>query len=334
MDGDPAGERSRARPVGTAYVVLTHKDWPQVERLVRAILASSPEAFVLVAHDNRVARFPTAVDDPRVEVFEHGLATDWGSWELVEATLRSFEHVRRRADPALVVLVSGQDYPVRRLVDWEAEVLAAGSWIGTAEELHYTPHWGRRRGEGQDTLTRYTHRWFQTPLARRGIRFGGRVGRLLRRVRGAVALRTEPLLSVRVVTRGRGVFWGIRRRAPFSPERPCYSGSQWVALRRPELDHLLDEDLAPGSRLHRFYRRTVIPDESALVTPLSWRAAPSGLPPVAHVTWDPLLDQPTVCDLEDLDDLVRSGSPFCRKVDSVISAGLMDALDQRIRVGA
>ena len=130
------------------------------------------------------------------------------------------------------------------------------------------------------------------------------------------------------------MFWGLRRRTPFSPERPCYSGSQWVALPRPELDLLLDEDLAPGSQLRRFYRHTVIPDESALVTPLSWQAAPSELPPVAHVTWDPALDQPTVCVLEDLDELVRSGSPFCRKVDSVISAGLMDALDQRIRVGA
>ena len=332
MDEDQAGERSGARPVGTADVVLTHKDWPQVERLVGAILASSPEAFVLVAHDNRVTRFPTDTGDPRVEVFEHGLATDWGSWELVEATLRSFEQVRRRVDPALVVLVSGQDYPVRRLVDWEAEVLAAGSWVGAAEELRYTPHWGRRRGEGQDTLTRYTHRWFQTPLARRGIRIGGGFGRLLRRVRGWVALRAEPLLSVRVVTRGRGVFWGIRRRTPFTPERPCYSGSQWVALRRTDLDHLLDEDLAPGSQLRRFYRRTVIPDESALVTPLSWRAAPAGLTPVTHLTWDAALDQPTVCSLDDLEDLVHSGAAFCRKVDPVISAGLMDALDQRIRV--
>lgn len=334
MDRDQAGRRSRARPVRTAYVVLTHTDWPQVERLVRAILDSSPESFVLVAHDHRVSRFPTDVDDPRVELIEHGLATDWGSWELVEATLRAFEHARRRVDPALVVLVSGQDYPIRRLDDWEAEVLAAGSWVGTAEELHYRPRWGRRRGEGRDELTRYTHWWFQTPLARRGIRFSGRIGGWLRRVRGAVALRTEPLLSVRVITRGRGVFWGIRRRTPFSPERPCCYGSQWVALRRPELDHLLDEDLAPGSRLRRFYRNTIIPDESALVTPLSWRAAPSGLPPVTDVIWDATLDQPTVCSLDDLEDLVNSGSAFCRKIDPVISAALMDELDRRIRTGA
>lgn len=334
MDRVEGGERVGDRPVRTAYVLLTHKDWPQVERLARSILASSPGAFVLIAHDGRRVRFPASAGDARIRILEHGLATDWGSWELVEATLRAFDEARRRADPDLVVLLSGQDYPVRRLADWEAEVLAAESWVGDASELHYTPHWGRRRGEGQDTLTRYTHRWFQTPLARRGIRFGGRLGSAMRRVRGAVSLRTEPLLSVRVVTRGRGVFWGIRRRTPFSPERPCFFGSQWVALRRPELDRLLDEDLAPGSRLRRFYRHTIIPDESALVTPLAWRARPSGLPPVTQVTWDAVADQPTVCTLDDLDELVRSGSAFCRKVDPDRSAALMDELDRRLRSDA
>jgi hypothetical protein len=329
MAGDQTGERPRT---GTAYVVLTHKDWPQVERLVRAILTSSPEAFVLVAHDNRVTRFPDGVDDTRVEIFEHGLSTDWGSWELVEATIRAFERVRHQVDPALVVLISGQDYPVRRLVDWEAEVLAAEGWVGTAEEVRYTPYWGRRRGEGQDLLTRYTHRWFQTPFARRGMRLRGRTGRLLRHIRGAVALRTEPVLSVRIVSRGRGVFWGIRRRTPFSPERPCYYGSQWVALRRSELDHLLDEAFAPGSRLRRFYRHTIIPDESAIVTPLSWRAEPADLPSVTRVVWDSVLDQPTVCTIDDLEELERSGSAFCRKVDPTASAALMDALDRHIRV--
>lgn len=321
-------ERSSAR---TAYVVLTHDYVPQVERLVRAILASSPEAFVLVAHDSRRIPFPRSFDHSKVEIFEHGMATDWGSWEMVEATLDSFAYARQRVNPELVVLISGRDYPARRLADWEADVLAAGSWVGVAESLHYTPHWGRRRGDGKDELTRYTHRWFQTPFARSGLRLGGRFGRWLRRVRGAIALRAEPLLSVRFVTRGRGVFWGIRRRTPFTDKRPCYAGSQWLALSRPLLDKLLDEDLAPGARLRRFYRHTIIPDESALVTPLMWRKPPASLPPVTHVTWDPALDQPTTCVLDDLDEIVSSGSAFCRKVDPVASGSLMDELDRRTR---
>ncbi|MRX43686.1 hypothetical protein [Agromyces kandeliae] len=327
---DPVATPARP-PVRAAYVVLSHADPAQVERLVRAILASSPGAFVLVAHDARRTRPPSDGGDPRVRVVEHGLATDWGSWELVEATLRSFAIVRDLVDPALVALVSGQDYPVRRLDEWEEEVLAAETWVGQAHAIRYRPRWGRRRGEGDDELTRYAYRWFQTPPARRRVRVGGRLGAGLRRVRGAVALRLEPLASVRVVTRGRGVFWGIRRRTPFSAEHPCHLGSQWLALPRPLLDALLDEDLATGSRLRRFYRRTIIPDESALVTPLSWRSEPAALPPVTHVTWDVALDQPTVVRLDDLEELVASGSAFCRKVDPAASAELMDELDRRIR---
>ena len=77
-----------------------------------------------------------------------------------------------------------------------------------------------------------------------------------------------------------------------------------------------------------------LPDESAMVTPLSWHGEPAGLPPVTRVIWDAALDQPTVCTLDDLEELERSGSAFCRKVDPVISAALMDELDRRIRVDA
>ena len=224
--------------------------------------------------------------------------------------------------------MSGQDYPIRQLEEWEAEAIAASSWVGTAEPLSYTPRWGRRRGKGRDELTRYAYRWFRTPAARLGVRLPGIWGARLRRVRGAIALRLEPVLSVRVVARGRGVHWGIRRiRTPFSAGRPCYSGSQWLAIRRPELDRLMDEDLAPGSPLRRLYRRSIIPDESALVTALFWRAAPGSLPPVSQVVWDASLDQPTTRTIDELANLRRSGSPFCRKIDPIASAPLLDVLD-------
>lgn len=324
-------EGSSSRPsIRTAYVILTHSDWPQTERLVRAIRRSSPGSSVLVWHDDRTTSFPVTVEDPGVEIRAHELATDWGSWELVEATLLAFEHVRERVDPDLIVLVSGQDYPVRRLVDWEAEAIGSGSWVGESAPLEYAFHWGRRRGEGRDELTRYTHRWFQTPFARLGVHIRGAAGDRLRRMRAALALRLEPVLSVRVVARGRGVFWGVRRRTPFTPERPCHLGSQWLALPRQLLDRLLDEDLAPGSPLRRLYRRAIIPDESALVTPLSWRVAPASLPPVTHMVWDAVRDRPVTWSIDDLEALLNSGSPFCRKVDLETSGDLLDELDRRI----
>ncbi len=316
------------------YVILSHRDWPQVSRLARAILASSPNARVHIAHDARREVFPSHDPDERIEIVEHGHPADWGSWALVEAMLGALAAARERTDPDLVCLISGQDYPVRPLEGWEDEAMAADGWIGAAEPLRYTPRWGRRRGTGSDTLTRYDYRWFRTPAAVVGLHPAGRVGGFLRRVRDAVALRTEPLLSVRTVTRGRGVHWGLRRiPSPFSPDRPCWYGSQWLALRRPELDRLLDTDLARGSRLRRLYRRTIIPDESALVTPLAWRSPPAPLPPVTHTNWDVARDEPTTWTLDDLEAVVASRAPFCRKVDPVASAPLLDALDRATAPG-
>lgn len=311
-----------------AYIILTHRDWTQVKRLAGAILASSPRARVLIAHDARRETFPSDPGDKRIHVFAHGLDCDWGSWELVEATLRAMALARELWNPKLVCLLSGQDYPVRRLDEWEHEALAAPGWIGDARPLHFQAHWGRRRGEGDDRLTRYTFRWFHAPLAKRGIQLPRGAGRFASRVLSAVALRLEPVFGVRYVARGRGRYYGIRRRTPFTPTSPCYFGAQWLAVRRTELDVLLDQDLAPGSPLRKFYRRTIIPDESALVTPLSWRGTHTDMAPLTMQQWEPVLDTTVTWTLDDLEALRSSGSPFCRKVDATRSGALMDALDE------
>lgn len=307
------------------YVVLTHRDWTQVRRLAGAILASSPQATVLIAHDARREPFPAQADDARIEILAHGRAADWGSWDLVEATLDAFAQARTRFDPQLVCLLSGSDYPVRPLPAWEAEALAADSWIGTAEPLEYTPRWGTRRGTGDDRWTRYAYRWFRSPFAARATPLPPwRI-----RLRRGFFLRMEPLFGLRIVARGRGLHYGVRRAiSPFRPDRPCYFGSQWLAVRRTELDRLLDRDFAPGSRLRRLYSSSIIPDESALVTALSWVAPPSPLAPVSHVRWDAARDEPVTWTLADLDELTASGSPFCRKVDPARSGELLRALDR------
>lgn len=312
--------------VRAVYVVLSHREWTQVRRLADAILRSSPTARVLIAHDARREAFPADTGDDRIHIFPHGLPSDWGSWEMVEATLRAFALARELWNPQLVSLISGQDYPTRRLSRWEEEVLAAPSWIGEAKPLSYRPRWGRRRGEGDDRWTRYAYRWFPAPLANRGFTLPG--SQIWMRMRERIARWLEPAVGVRYVARGRGRFYGIRRwDSPCSGERPIYLGAQWLAVRRPELDALLDGDLAAGSRLRKLYRRTIIPDESALVTPLSWRAAPSDLPAVTTYEWIAAVDGVRVWTIDDLDHVLRSGSPFCRKVDAVRSAELMDALD-------
>jgi hypothetical protein len=310
------------------YVVLAHRDGTQAHRLARTILASGGDARVLIANDTRLERFADAAD-PRVRVLPHALAADWGSWEIVEATLTAFAVAREWADPDLVVLISGQDYPARPLAEWERQAAAADGWTGEAHELSYTPRWGRRRGTGDDTWTRYAYRWGQTPAARWGITADNAVARGWRRVRDAVLRRIEPVAATRLVLRGRGVFYGLRRR-DLPADRPFFFGSQWVALRRRDLDPLLDVDYAPGSALRRLYRRSIIPDESALVTPLAWRGAASGLAPVSYLLRDEVRDRVTILSEEHFDEVTASGSPFCRKVEPGVSDALMARLDAHV----
>lgn len=310
------------------YVVLAHDRWEQTTRLAHAVLRSSPNARVLIALDGRSAGEPPVSHEPRVEILVHGRASDWGSWELVEATLDALRLARARYDPDMVVLISGSDYPVRRLGEWETEALRGGAWHGEAHPLVYRPRWGRRLGVGDDRLTRYAYHWVQAPWSRWA---SSAAPRWWWRAHEAAALRLEPLFGVRVVARGRGLHYGLRRALDrFDAAHPCYIGSQWFAASRHALAALLDEDFGPRGRLRRIYRHTVIPDESAIVTALAWRSPRSTLPPVTHVRWDAAADQPVVWTIDDLPELIESGSPFCRKVDPVLSASLLDELDRRI----
>ena len=50
-----------------------------------------------------------------------------------------------------------------------------------------------------------------------------------------------------------------------------------------------------------------------------------------QVVWDVAADRPTTRTLDELEALVQSASPFCRKVDPAASATLMDELDRLLR---
>lgn len=312
----------------TAYIVLSHRAPDQVTRLVRAILRSSPSSRVVVQHDSRKTEAPRVLDD-RVLVLSHGRPTDWGSWDIVAATLEALGLAREVFDPGLVVLVSGQDYPVRHLASWEEEFREEGrGWAGTGHRLRYNPRWGRPSGEGDDDLTRYTYRWYRVPFSRA---LGGdtAVARCVRWPLWKLGHHLEPVLDVRAVSRGRGIHIGVRSgRTPFGPTQPCYKGSQWWAMDRRLLDVVL-ERAQRDRRLMSTYRRSIIPDESFFQSAIAPVCDPSKGHPVSYVEWIVEADAPRVLDMSDLHGILGSGSPFCRKVEPGISDALMDRLDER-----
>lgn len=309
------------------YVVLSHREPGQVERLVARILALSPDATVLVRHDARTSAAPRAASD-RVRVEPHTARSDWGSWELVEQSLAALRRAAEIFDPELLVLISGQDYPCRDLARWERQFLdAGGGWAcGGVRALRYRPRWGRAYGEGDDELTRYVYRWHPLPGGRWLQRSSSPAAGAARWALARLGHYLEPVLDVRTVTRGRGYHVGLRAvRTPFGPDRPCRMGSQWVALDRPALAELVRAGES-DRLLRRTYARSVIPDESYVPTVLgAWREPQPG--PVSYVVWESERDAPRVLTLTDLEAVAGSGAPFCRKLEAGVSDPLADALD-------
>lgn len=308
-------------------MVLSHKDPEQVERLVKAILTLHSTARVFVQHDARSSHAPT-ISDPRVLVREHHRQADWGSWELVLATLDALTAATTALNPDLLVLVSGQDYPARNLEKWATDFIdSGGGWIGDVQPLRYTPRWGRKRGGGDDDLTRYIYKWYRLPFGGRITESESRFARASLRLLWKVSHYVEPVLSIRNVARGSGLHVGIRSfRGPFSGGTLCYKGSQWLALDRQHLIMLLARH-ASDKRLSSAYRRSIIPDESYLQTILM-SVGPPQRPPVTYVDWSVAKSPPKVLDLEDLRPILTSGSAFCRKVECGTSDSLMDCLDR------
>lgn len=310
-----------------AYVVLSHRDdQALISRLVGSILHRSPSAKILVFHDSRSSA-PPNLRDERVTVVPHMHRADWGSWEIVKATMEALKLVSESFDPDMVTLISGQDYPINSLENWERSFISSGySWAGNARPIDYRAKWGRLKGEGERLTRRYTFRWYRLPFSR-SILSSNRPATYLRRVLGLLNEALEPVVAVDHMRPGRGTHVGFRD--PFSPvnkDVQCYYGSQWLVMDRRALERVLFAHKENG-RLRRAYMRSLIPDESYIQTILNKEVGPPADSAVSFYRWDETRSHPVILVADDYELITRSRAPFCRKVSLPESLSLLDRLD-------
>jgi hypothetical protein len=318
----------------TAYVVLCHHKAPQVLRLSQTIRRLSPRARVLIRH-NRPAGYIGAAQAQAAgaDLLVSDIATRWGGWSLVAATLEAFAEVRRRHDPDWVVLISGQDYPIRRLDAWEDELLSGEcDAVLPAERIGEGPFGLRPRATEDGIVMRYTHRWFRLPQLGIVPRLPRQLVRAVRAVWYRYLFGLQALLVLNELPRGHGWMLGVRRRrVPWTPERASYKGEQWVALSRKALNAALDGERAQVWQ--RYFATTLVPDESYFQTLLI--NDPEMRVRRRRVSWlrweqDVTKPHPVTLDAATLAEAVASGTPFARKFDADASPGLLDHVDEAL----
>jgi hypothetical protein len=294
-----------------AFLVVSHRNPGQVLRLVRA-LREAEDSHVLVHHDQRREPLDAAdVDDAGGQLVGYGLSVEWGNVAYTEMLLRALAELSEQHDPDWVAVVSGQDYPLRPLRDFEAhlrrslhQALLGDHWELDLDAEPPPPH--------REFYLRYRYRHYAPP----------------RPVAAAIARVLGPRGYVRELPMGLGMRLGIKPwRHPFGPGLRCYVSSDWLTLEREAVRAVLDFSRT-RTAVMRHYRRTIIPSESLFATVLFNDPSISVGPAPRLLGFEDGSPHPHTFRSRDVDRLLGSGLHFARKFDDTVDARALDLLDK------
>jgi hypothetical protein len=276
-----------------AYLIMSYTHPELVQRLVARLRADSPGATIAVHHDSRRCALGP-LDALRIEPPS---PIEWGHGSQLAAVLRCLRWVHEHSPFDWLVLLSGQDYPIRRVAEIETELAAAeeDAFILTAP----VPPLRLRRGAVDEFARRYRYRWRRVPA-----RLGGLIAR------------ADPVLQVRSLPSG--TYAGLPWRPPLAP----FHGSDWFTLSRRAVEAVL---AAPATH----FMRTIIPTEAFVHTVLANdRRFSLRNDHRRYARFDPPGSaNPRVLGLADVDAAIATGGHFARKFED---ARVLDAIDRRV----
>jgi Core-2/I-Branching enzyme len=300
------------------YCVAAHCRPGQTRRLIRRLLTDDPSCKVVLHYDQRHEPLDLReVADPRTTIVPKR-PVPWGTFAMVQLFMDMMRTAVEDPGCSYVVLLSGQDYPLRSTRELGPELARFDVWA-QAKALF---------GEGgavswPEGLRRYSYRWRH--LANPGRLIRG-LDRLIAKVPGVQLPSTPPPLPRLVHLRQRDqVWWGLRDRT--GPGIPIYVGSSWMSLSRRAVLAVLS---APSEVLS-FFRHVPCPDEACFQTIL-WNAEDLTFAPshARFIRWDNK-ENPEILTTRDFGAMVQSGDHFARKFDDQVDAEVLDLLDSRLQ---
>lgn len=304
----------------TAYLITSYKLPDQVLRLASVLRRGSPDASIVVHHDDRGGGLDRRrTEELGVQLVEPPSAVTWGDFSQLAMVLRCLRWVIQRAEFDWLVLLSGQDYPIRSVAEIETLLLTSGvdGFIWTSGRCERPA----LRRAIDEFACRYYYRWQRVPAA-----VGSAVAR--------AAATARPLLQSRVMPNGTWI--GVPAvRSPFGHGLVCHYGFDWFTLSRKAIE-AVDRFVRTRPDVLDFYRRTLIPTESFVHTAL---ASDDSLRLSGDCRRYLVFDEehvarPRILGLNDLDVVFASGADFARKFDETLDRAVLDEIDRRVHGGA
>lgn len=317
-----------------AFLVLNHRPPTQLVRLLNTLRSQLPDSPIVVHHDIFHGELPNELIQPigNVHLLASGKRIVWGDFGQVEVCLWALTWMREHLDFDWLILLSGQDYPIKPLAGLADELTRIGAdAVFRANPINKLPigkHMLMRRRYFFQYRTPGTSwlRWLP-----RSVRdsFRGIARPLLLALNMLQPLFKIYLLPDRIPYRFGWRAW----QTPFNSNWPCWHASSWFQLSRGALDYVLDY-LADHPEYVDYCSRTMNADESMVAT-LVFNS-----PDLRVVNRDTTYTRwsnswsahPDIFRSDDLAQLATVAPFFARKFDIAVDAEILDKLDELIGV--
>lgn len=272
-----------------AVLMLTHRGPAQIARLVSR-LTGDGNTMVAVHHDPNGEPL-TLRPSSSVALVPDPVPCPWGRLSRAVAIRKSLRWLRENLpEMSWVLVISGQDYPIRTMASIRADLAAAGC---DAFVRHY-----RLDGDPHEDV----HPW-QTVTRQRYL--------YRRRVPGSARSYRLP--------------WP--RPYPFPGGEGLYAGSHWCNLSARAVDKVVDSPL--NEPLLHYLRRSPLPDEAWTATAVvSGKPELTVVNDRRrYIRWPGKSSHPVALTPEDLPQMRASSDFFARKVNLAKWPEACDALD-------
>lgn len=305
------------------YLIQTHKNPEQIDRLIQTIKKSSPSSQILISHDVKGCDLDVSSLEklPGVNVIKNDAVGVRGDFSLVQAYLDAIDWIlTHNIDFDWLINLSGQDYPIQPLSGLEkflAETKFDG-FLQYCDTFSKDSYYGFK--ESRDRyLYQYWHSGLQFSRWQRGLAKPLRV--ILNNVQPFVKVDTSYQFSV-----------GLRAFSnPFNQNFVCSGGSFFKTISKNCVRYLHDYS-KNNQELVNYYKKTRNPDESFIQTVL----VNSGLFKLCndnkrYIDWTGTRHgHPRLLTSQDYPAIIKSNAHFARKFDITQDSKILDMLDATV----
>ena len=296
-----------------AYIIVAHKQPLQVARLVLRLNAAETSFFIHVDRktpDATYRGFVSLLEGLPNVCFLKRHVCNWGEFGLIRAPLEGIAEICRRGEsPDYVVLLSGQDYPIKT----NGFIHAFFERSGGRSYINYDAV----PSEGWRNAAPRIKRW--------QVRLLGRPVEFPQRKVGLAALRRPRKWPVVFIS----YFLPEERRFPVG-YKP-FTGSAFWAM-TGKCVRLVDGFVRANPAFVRFFKYVMCPDEIFFQTVLlNSEIAGEMVDSDLHcIDWSQRGPHPATFTAKDLERLATSPALFARKFDLDLDETILQLIDERL----